>query len=71
MRGYVAPIIATIGLSVIILFANRNFSTLTGAPQGFALLIQGGIYVVLAAGIMYALWLRTHKPLVYMDLGKS
>lgn len=69
IRSFWAPMIAAACLFAVFVLANLNFIDLTGTSPARAHVVQGAIYVTVAAGIVWALWLRAHRPGVYAQIG--
>jgi len=71
IKSIVVPLIASICLLSIFALANMNFEALTGTTKMIANIALLAIYAVFTAGIGWALWLRTHKPDVYSNIGRD
>lgn len=67
----VAPALAAVALSVVVVLALANFTTLTGASVPGAVLLQVLIWGTFVAGIVLALVYRARRPAVYERIGRQ
>jgi len=69
----IAPIVSGVGLVVVFVLALLNFGALLGAAQGSVLTwaLPGLIFVAGAAGLAFALYLRSARPEVYARIGRG
>lgn len=67
----IAPVLATLGLAFIVFLAMSNFTTLTGASESLAVILQIVVWGVFASGIVVALVYRKIRPAVYESIGRQ
>jgi amino acid transporter len=70
-RTTIAPAIAAICLFSIFVLANRNFVDLVGTSAAVAVGVLVSVYAVVAAGVLWALWLRARRPSIYANIGQG
>ncbi len=67
----VCPIIAGVGLSVVLVLAAKNFELLIGGSETLASILLGVIASVFAAGVVMALSYKRTRPDVYDKIGRQ
>jgi amino acid transporter len=69
--GTIAPALALIGLSIMVVLSYENFTALISGSQALAngMLLFFGIVFVTGLGL--ALWLRRHRPETYQNIGRQ
>lgn len=72
-RRVVAPLLAVLGLGVVVWLALAHFGTLLGVAEGHILRwgVPGGYLIVALAGIGWGLILKNSRPQVYAGIGKG
>jgi amino acid transporter len=72
-RRFVAPVLAILGLAVVVWLALAHFGTLLGVPEGHALRwgVPAGYLLLALAGVDWGLVLRASRPEVYAGIGKG
>jgi amino acid transporter len=72
-RRVVAPVLAILGLAMVVWLALAHFGTLLGVPEGHALRwgVPAGYLLVALAGVGWGLVLRASRPEVYAGIGKG
>jgi hypothetical protein len=67
----VAPVLATLGIGVVLILVLANFATLLGVDESSPLRwgIPASFVVVGAAGVGYGLWLKLRRPQIYAAIG--
>jgi len=68
-RHVVAPVAASVCLFVVFALSNLNFADTIGTSQSTALIVLTLIYGTSVAGIVWAYWLKTHRPQVFSRIG--
>ncbi|MGW0949213.1 APC family permease [Streptomyces sp. NPDC002623] len=68
-KTVVAPLLAMIGLLVVFYQATVNRDTLMGGNMTVATAAIGVVVALALGGLLYARWLRTHRPEVYARIG--
>ena len=71
LRRFVVPTLAALGFLVIFSLANRNFVDLTGTSSQAAYTVLALIYGLGVGGVCWAIWLRTHRPRLYEEIGRN
>lgn len=64
-RTIVAPVLATVGLSIALLLILSNMSLLTNASNGVNVVLALIVPSVFLLGILWAQWLRLNRPTAY------
>lgn len=64
-RTIVAPVLATVGLSIALLLILSNMSLLTNASNGVNVVLALIVPSVLLLGMLWAQWLRLNRPTAY------
>ncbi|MCP2341856.1 APC family permease [Actinomadura rupiterrae] len=69
----IAPVLAALGLAALFVVCLRNFDALLGADKNSPLvwILPGTIFAVAAAGVAFALVLRTVRPTSYERIGRG
>jgi len=68
-RTVVAPVVAATAMSVAIVLAATNIELLTGATAGVNAVILMTLPATCVLGLVWALWLRTHRREVFDRVG--
>lgn len=71
VQTVVAPIIATLGLGLVVYLALTNFSTLIGGSETLAVIFQIVVLVVVLSGVVLALIYRRTRPEAYRRIGRQ
>ena len=67
----IAPVVATLGLGLVVYLAITNFSTLIGGSEVLAIIFQIVTWGVLLAGVVLALIYRKTRPAAYRRIGRQ
>lgn len=70
-RTRVAPVISTLGLAFVLVFAVTEMSLLTGLQGIWAVLFVLFVLAVFVAGILVATRLRTQRPEIFRKIGRQ
>ena len=70
-RTVIAPLIGAVGLAVAAGLLTANYSTLTGTRSWWVNGLPVLLVAVAVAGLLWAFWLRRHRPDVYRHLAEA
>ncbi|HWH26585.1 MAG TPA: APC family permease [Pseudolysinimonas sp.] len=70
-RTLVAPLISSVLLIAVIVIAVSNFSYIVGSSEAWLNVLPLIMVLLLVAGILFALWLRSNRPLVYEGIASG
>lgn len=66
----VAPTVSLVAMSVLLIVAIMNFSTLTGGSGAFAVVLQAAVWGSGVIGVALALFYRAKRPDIYARIGR-
>ena len=69
LRTVVAPVLAALGMATALYLMIAKIALLSGASGTVNVVLVGLVPVMIVAGLLLALWLRTRRPLTYARLG--
>lgn len=67
----IAPVVATLGLGLVVYLALTNFSTLIGGSETLAIIFQIVTLAVVLTGVVLALVYRRTRPAAYRRIGRQ
>jgi amino acid transporter len=67
----IAPGISAAGIGIVIYLSLKHFDVVTGGSDVVATALQVLIFAVFAAGWLYATWLRSNRPDVFVTIGRN
>lgn len=71
VQTVIAPILATLGLGLVVYLALTNFSTLIGGSETLAVIFQIVVLAVVLSGVVLALIYRRTRPEAYRRIGRQ
>jgi amino acid transporter len=66
----VAPAVSLVGMSVLLIVAIMNFSTLTGGSGALAVLLQAAVWGSGLVGVVLGLFFRAKRPDIFARIGR-
>jgi amino acid transporter len=67
----VAPTLSAASMGVVLFFAAKNFTTMTGGSTAVAVALQLVMLVIFASGMVLAVFYRHQRPDVYARIGRQ